>query len=166
MLTSHAQISISSLQITGEKLKCGQEPGGREIILHSIIRNATCFGMLYFSIHQPMWYLCTSLIWLQPYSEIRSGNMVSRHQHRAREREFLSACVLQSDNQNLHLISTNPARKHYPYRRQCPHERNISTLILLWWFLPSYSLRIIRIHTVLLIHLHIYSTSSFNVPLH
>lgn len=126
MLTSHAQISISSLQITGEKLKCGQEPGGREIILHSIIRNATCFGMLYFSIHQPMWYLCTSLIWLQPYSEIRSGNMVSRHQHRAREREFLSACVLltvrqpkspvdkhQSSEKALSLQKTMPPWKKY-----------------------------------------------------
>lgn len=161
VLTSHAQISISSLQITGEKLKCDQEPGEREIILHLIIRNATCFRILHSSIHQSMWYLCTSFIWLQPYNEIQSGNMASKHQHRPCEREFSSAMFLvpkcqpvwylQSDNQKLQLISTNPVRKHYPYRRQCPYKRNISTLILLWRFLPSYSFRLIRIQTVLLI---------------
>lgn len=30
VLTSHAQISISSLQITGEKLQRDQEPGGKK----------------------------------------------------------------------------------------------------------------------------------------
>lgn len=152
-------------------------PGARwkEIILHLIIRNATCFRILHSSIHRSMWYLCTSFIWLQPYNKIQSGNMVSKYQHRPGEREFSSAIFLvpkcqpvwclQSHNQKLQLINTNPVRRHYPYRRQCPHKINISILILLWWLLPSYSLRLIRIQTVLFIYLHIYSTSSFNVPL-